>query len=175
MNKLVNILILVMMPVFIQAQNSRPALEVGTEFPDISVADVNGEKLSLSTLRGSVVLVDFWASWCGPCRYENKNVVSVYEKFKDTTFKSGNGFKIYSVSLDINKEAWQAAIQNDRLSWPDHVCDFGGWRSEPALKLGIHSIPSNFLLDANGIIIAKNLRGEDLNAKIEELLNGMSE
>jgi thiol-disulfide isomerase/thioredoxin len=110
------------------------------------------------------VLLDFWASWCGPCRAENPNVVEAYNKYKD------KGFTIYSVSLDDNKDKWQQAIQADGLSWPNHVSDLKRWESIAARDYGIEAIPTNFLLDKEGKIIARDLRGAELDAKLAEVL-----
>ncbi|MBI2270964.1 MAG: TlpA family protein disulfide reductase [Bacteroidetes bacterium] len=113
---------------------------------------------------------DFWASWCGPCRMENPNVVAAYNKYKDKKFKDGKGFAIYSVSLDQNKDAWLRAIQKDQLSWPEHVSDLKGWYSEAAQKYGVNSIPTNFLLDGRGVIVGKALRGPALEEALDKLL-----
>lgn len=138
--------------------------EIGEEAPEIILENPEGEKVALSSLKGQVVLLDFWASWCGPCRRENPNVVRTYQEYKD------KGFTIYSVSLDNSKDKWKNAIQKDNLTWDSHVSDLKGWRSEAAATYGVRGIPATFLLDQNGIIIAKNLRGASLENKIKEVL-----
>lgn len=137
---------------------------VGNEISEINLPDVNGNPIALSSLRGKIVLIDFWASWCGPCRKENPNVVRLYEKYKD------KGFDIYSVSLDKSKEGWLKAIDTDRLSWKSHVSDLQYWSSSVVSQFGIEGIPYTLLIDQNGKIIAKGLRGEQLENKLAELL-----
>lgn len=144
-------------------------LNVGDIAPDLSYKDPSGKKVSLSSLRGKVVLIDFWASWCRPCRMENPNLVSAYKKFSDAKFSDAKGFEVYGVSLDKNADAWQAAIEQDGLNWVN-VSDLGGWASEGAQIYRVSSIPGNFLLDANGVIIAKNLRGANLHAALQKML-----
>jgi thiol-disulfide isomerase/thioredoxin len=140
----------------VQQQQQKPeGLAIGT--PD-------GKKIKLSSLKGKVVLLDFWASWCGPCRKENPNVVDVYNRYKD------KGFTVYSVSLDNKKPNWLAAIEKDGLVWPNHVSDLKGWQSDAAALYGINSIPMTYLLDADGIIVASNLRGAELETKLKEIL-----
>ncbi|WP_290709369.1 TlpA disulfide reductase family protein [Flavihumibacter sp. CACIAM 22H1] len=136
---------------------------VGSEALDFSQADPNGKPISLSSFRGKYVLVDFWASWCGPCRQENPNLVEAHEKFKN------KNFTVLGVSLDNNKEKWLKAITDDKLDWAQ-VSDLKHWQNEVALKYKVQSIPQNLLIDPKGIIIAKNLRGPDLQAKLCELL-----
>lgn len=138
-------------------------LAVGGTAPDIALNDTTGNVVPLSSLRGKVVLIDFWASWCGPCRMENPNVVRVYNKFKD------KGFAIYGVSLDQNRDSWLKAIRNDKLTWTQ-VSDLRYWNSVAAQQYGVSAIPATFLLDKDGKIIAKNLRGEALERKLEEVL-----
>ncbi len=141
------------------------AVQVGQAAPDITLTSPDGKPVSLSSLRGKYVLIDFWASWCGPCRQENPNVVKMYNKFK------GKNFEIYGVSLDREKEKWTQAIAQDGLSWV-HVSDLKFWQSAGAEAYGVRSIPATFLLDPNGKVIAKNLRGQALEAKLAEILEG---
>lgn len=131
---------------------------------DFTQADTAGNPFTLSTLRGKYVLVDFWASWCKPCRAENPNVVKAYNEFKS------KNFEIVSVSLDGNKQQWVDAIAKDGMPWI-HVCDMKGWKNELALKYNISAVPQNFLIDPKGVIIAKNLRGEELGKKLKEIIN----
>lgn len=138
------------------------SLMVGGTAPDFSQETPEGEMLTLSELRGKIVLLDFWASWCGPCRKENPNVVRVYEKYKD------QGFEILSVSLDNKKDRWLQAIEKDKMDWY-HVSDLKGWQNEVAQTYDVHSIPQTILLDPDGKILARNLRGRSLEAKLAEL------
>ena len=136
---------------------------VGTVLDDFTQTDTAGKPVSLSSFRGKYVLVDFWASWCRPCRQENPNVLANYQKFKD------KNFTVFGVSLDKSKPAWLEAISQDGLVW-NHVSDLQGWSNAVALQFQIQSIPQNFLIGPDGKIIAKNLRGPALDYKLEELL-----
>ncbi|GET26530.1 hypothetical protein NT017_28590 [Prolixibacter sp. NT017] len=135
---------------------------VGKTAPNIVETGINGDTLKLSALRGKMVLIDFWASWCGPCRRENPNVVKAYDEFKDKNFQEGKGFSVFSVSLDQSHTAWEHAVKMDNLSWPWHVSDLKGWMSKYAGVYGVRGIPSNFLINGKGVIVARNLRGNQL-------------
>lgn len=143
--------------------------KVGDKAPEIVQNLVNGEEFKLSSLEGQMVLVDFWASWCKPCRMENPYLIEAYNKYKDNNFKNGNGFTIVSVSLDYKKDFWIKAIEKDGLIWPYHVCDFNGRLNAAAREYAINSIPANFLIDGKGNIIAVNLRGKDVGKKLKKL------
>ncbi len=138
------------------------ALQIGGEAPNISAKTPEGVDMSLSDLRGKYVLIDFWASWCGPCRKENPNVVKAYSKY------APKGFEILGVSLDNKKERWLGAIEKDGLTWPQ-ISDLKGWQSGPAGTYNVRSIPATVLLDKEGIIIARNLRGAQLEMKLQEI------
>jgi len=140
---------------------------IGDEAPEIAMNGLDGKPMKLSALRGKLVLIDFWASWCGPCRRENPNVVSAYEKYKKAKWKTAKGFDIFSVSLDQNVDAWKAAIEKDGLVWKNHVSDLKGWQNGAAAVYGVSSIPMSFLIDENGIIVAKNLRGLELHKQLD--------
>lgn len=142
---------------------SKKKLAIGTSAPEITMNTVEGKPLSLSSLKGKIVLVDFWASWCAPCRAENPNVVKAYAKYKS------KNFEVFSVSLDADANKWKAAIQKDNLSWASHVCDFKAWQSPVVPLYGFKGIPYNVLIDKEGKIIAKNLRGEELEKKLAEV------
>lgn len=143
-------------------------LNLGNLAPEINLKDPYGNEISLSSLRGKLVLIDFWASWCGPCRRENPAVVEAYKNFKDRKFKNGNGFAVYSVSLDSNSDAWKKAIEKDGLTWSTHVSDLAGWNNIAAARYQVETIPANFLINEKGVIIARDLRGADLISSLEK-------
>lgn len=139
-----------------------PAPGVGQPAPDIALTSPDGKVIRLSSLRGQVVLIDFWASWCGPCRKENPFTVEIYEAYKN------KGFTVYSVSLDQNKAAWLKAIQKDGLVWENHVSDLKGWRNQAAADYGVEAIPATFLVDRNGTIVAKDVHGGELDKAVRK-------
>ncbi len=141
------------------------SVEIGAQMPAFSQSDTSGNEISSDQFRGKYLLVDFWASWCGPCRRENPNVVAMYNELHD----KGVGFEILGVSLDDSKENWIKAIEADELTWP-HVSDLKGWSNAVASQYGVNSIPHTVLVDPEGKIIAHKLRGEELRSKLESLL-----
>lgn len=137
-------------------------LKIGDPAPNITLNDVNGNPISLHSLKGKVVLIDFWASWCGPCRAANEDIVEIYTNYNP------KGFEIYSISLDKKKEPWLKAIRDDKLPWKSHVTDFQEWNSPAALLYGIEALPGTFLVDENGIIIGIDIEPYDLDIKLKK-------
>ena len=138
-------------------------VKVGQSAPEISLPGTNGNIINLSSLKGKVVLIDFWASWCGPCRRANPSVVKLYEKYKD------KGFEVFGVSIDSKKNGWLKAIEHDKIKYTQ-VNDKDGWNAATAAKYGVDAIPATFLLNKEGVIVAVDAEGNDLEEKITALL-----
>lgn len=147
-----------------QSARRNDLIKPGMAMPDIELEDPNGKTRALSDLRGKVVLVDFWASWCGPCRRENPNVVRAWNEYKD------QGFEVFSVSLDKDLKKWKRAIDQDGLIWPYHISDLRGWSSSATQLFGISSIPHAILIDKDGTVVATHLRGAQLESELQRLL-----
>ncbi len=147
------------------------SIRIGQEAPGFTLkAPDRKTEYSLSDLEGHYVLIEFWASWCKPCRKESPNIVRAYEKYKDAELEDGDGFRILSVSLDKNLKDWKKAIEKDGLDWPYHVSQLKGWKGKACKKYGVREIPKNFLINPEGKVIAKDLRGRELHLKIDEYL-----
>lgn len=162
-----NIAVLVCLPLFLAMNSS--GIGKGELAPDVVLTSPSGKTIKLSKLKGKVVLLDFWASWCGPCRKENPNVVEAYKKYNKLKFKNGKGFEVFSVSLDRQEEPWEAAIEKDGLVWKYH-----GWDKDGSVSnsYGVRSIPTAFLIDGDGKIVAygNEIRGLALHLKLDEML-----
>jgi len=138
-------------------------IKSGYDAPEIALTSANGDTIRLSSLKGKVVLLDFWASWCPPCRASNKQLVKLYPKFKE------KGFEIFGVSLDDSKQSWKKAIQKDKISWLQTI-DRGGWEAQTAIKWNISAIPTSYLIDKDGKLLAKDLEVKDLAKALKDIL-----
>ncbi len=167
--------LLILLAAFVfSADGPAQSLKVGDKAPDIVMATPEGKEIKLSSLQGQMVLIDFWASWCRPCRKENPEIVKTYHEYKDTEFKNGKGFTVFSVSLDNKDVAWTKAIEADKLTWEHHVSDLKGWNNEAARKYEVRSIPQSYLIDGDGVIVAINPRGSELEKQLKRHLKKKS-
>lgn len=171
MKKVLVTLCLGLIAAFSANAQSNEYIKIGQKAPELAFDDPSGKKLSLSEIsKGRVVLLDFWASWCGPCRRTNPGLVKLYNEFKGKTFKGAKkGFTVVSVSLDQAKEAWVKAIEADKLSWEYHMSDLGGWRSKPAAVYGVQFVPQAFLIGADGNILGKYMVAEEAAEDLKKL------
>jgi thiol-disulfide isomerase/thioredoxin len=166
MKKLILLFIVVFFVTGISLAQEKIGINLGNKAPELIGSSVDGGTIKLSDTRGKLVLLDFWAAWCGPCRLENPTVVRAFNSYKDKKFSNGDGFTVFSVSLDRTADAWKKGIADDKLVWPFHISDLQYWNSKHAAVYGVRSIPANYLLDENGVILAKDLRGPALEAAL---------
>ncbi len=174
MNKVFSISLVILLiltgNLFAQKKNNLEGIEVGIIAPEIELPDVNGDMVKLSEINDKIVLINFWASWCAPCRKKVPKLIEVYDDFKIMDFDGGEkGFEIFSVSLDRNEIAWKNSIEKDGIDDFLNVGDMKGWKSDAAVSYNIRSIPSNVLVDGDGKIIAVNLNPQDLRKKLRRM------
>lgn len=169
MKKIILIAALFIFGTGISFSQQKLGLNVGDRAPELIGKSFTGETYKLSETKGQLVLLDFWAAWCGPCRRENPIIVDAYQKYKDKKFENGKGFTVFSVSLDRTEDAWKKGVETDKLEWPYHISDLKGWYSKHGAIYGVRQIPANYLIDGEGNIIAKGLRGPNLAATLEKL------
>lgn len=172
MKKIIPALLLVLTTFAARAQYENTKIKTGEKAPQLTLTNPEDKKLSLQDItKGKVVLIDFWASWCRPCRMANPRLVQLYERYKDKSFKNApGGFTIVSISLDQKKDAWVKAITDDGLVWPYHLSDLAGWKSEAALTYGVEFIPQAFLVGPDGKILAKYNFAEQAEADLQKML-----
>lgn len=149
-------------------QNTDGRLMNGMQLPDIELPDADGNMISLSSLQGKMILVDVWASWCTPCRKQNPKIVSIYNKYKNTEFEGADGFVVFNISLDSDREAWLKAIKDDKLAWPYHVSELKGWDSKAVETYKIDAVPTSFLIDETGMIIGTDLTTRELEKILQK-------
>lgn len=147
-----------------------PKYSQGEIAPDFTSITPNGEEMSLSDFKGKYVLLDFWGSWCGPCRVENPSIVELYTKYKDAPFKNADGFTVFSVGMETNKNRWIAAIQQDNLYWPNHVSEVKRLKSDVALQYKVREIPTKYLINPKGNIIGVNMSFAEMDKLLSEQL-----
>jgi thiol-disulfide isomerase/thioredoxin len=151
------------------AYSQSQGLEIGQHAPEIRLSSPEGDTIALSTLKGKVVLVDFWASWCAPCLEEQPELAVLYRKYKNAVFTNGNGFEIFGVSLDSQRKPWEGSIKRLNIDWPQ-VSDLKFWSSQVAKTYKIQALPFNVLIDGDGVIVAKDLHGNELEKYINSLV-----
>ena len=172
MKKILSTIALLGVFVAAHAQYNNTFIKVGQKAPDLAYPTPEGKTLKLSEVnKGSYVLLDFWASWCGPCRHANPGLVNMYKEYSTKKFKGAKkGFTVVSVSMDKSKDAWMAAIKQDGLTWPNHMSDLGQWNSQPAAAYGVQFIPQAFLIDPSGKIIGVYHAAEEAESDIKKLV-----